>query len=104
MENQRNSLMDLLKAICIIFIVITHFSWSSFERQKFLFPFWIDMAVPVFMLISGYVSTERFYNKNINSLKLAYKSKDIYKKIIRYSIPFLIIFIIEESIRILRGN
>lgn len=51
---ERNNSLDFLKGISIIFIIITHFSWTNLERLSFGFPFWIDMAVPIFMLVSGY--------------------------------------------------
>jgi fucose 4-O-acetylase-like acetyltransferase len=48
-------MLDALKGICIIFVVITHFRWTEELRLLLFFPFTIHMAVPIFMLISGYV-------------------------------------------------
>lgn len=36
---KRNNFIDTLKGICIIFVVITNFSWSNEERLHLLFPF-----------------------------------------------------------------
>ena len=65
-ENHNNSFVDVLKGICIIMVVVTHFSWEEHERLYYLFPFWIDMAVPIFMLISGYVYTISYKRHEIN--------------------------------------
>lgn len=92
---KRNNFIDTLKGICIIFVVITHFSWSNEERLHLLFPFWIDMAVPVFMIISGYVYAASFERKQINSIESAYKLKEIVNKFIRYTIPYIGIYLAE---------
>ena len=49
-EMKRNHFIDVLKGICIIFVIITHYNWSDEARMNYLFPFWIDMAVPIFMI------------------------------------------------------
>ena len=53
---KRNKYIDSIKGICILCILTTHFSWDSMKFLKSLFPFWIDMAVPSLMVISGYLS------------------------------------------------
>ena len=57
---KRNQFIDVLKGICIIFVIITHYNWSNAARLKYFFPFWIDMAVPIFMIISGYENANCF--------------------------------------------
>lgn len=91
----RNRRVDLLKGICIIFVIVTHFAWEAAERKVYLFPFWIDMAVPVFMIISGYINASSFERRKISSLKEAYSWESILKKFIRYTLPFAIIYLIE---------
>lgn len=97
-DKQHYNSIDLVKGICIIFVIITHYKWDKYERLKFCFPFWIDMAVPVFMIISGFVYTKSFAKKQISNLDEAYAIDTLISKIIRYSIPFLIIFIFEEIV------
>lgn len=58
--DERYRSVDFIKGICILFIIITHHSWSKAEMSKYLFPFWIDMAVPLFMIISGFVYSESY--------------------------------------------
>ena len=95
-QEERNHFIDALKGICILFVIITHFSWSDEERLKFLFPFWIDMAVPIFMIISGYVYAISYKKHNIANISAAYSLKNIDNKLIRYTIPFAGIFIAEQ--------
>lgn len=58
-QKQRSGFLDMLKMVCVIMIVITHVSWSNSERNSFVFPFIIDMAVPIFMIISGYLRAKK---------------------------------------------
>ncbi len=95
MIEKRYHSIDFVKGIGILFIIITHYKWQDIERLKFLFPFWIDMAVPVYMIISGFVYTKSFQKSEINTIDRAYTVDVLLGKIIRYSIPFLITFIIE---------
>ena len=71
----RNHFIDVLKGICIIFVIFTHASWTDEQRLKFLFPFWIAMAVPFFMLVSGYVYTKSFQKNSVETLDSAYNKK-----------------------------
>ena len=43
---QRNRFIDVLKGIVIIFVIVLHFPFDAPERQKYLFPFCLEMAVP----------------------------------------------------------
>ncbi len=94
-KNERIHLLDLIKGILIIFIIITHYNWTVEQRRMMLFPYWIDMAVPVFMIISGYVYALSYKRNRISSLKDAYEYKEITSKLIRYTIPFLMAFAFE---------
>lgn len=60
-----------------------------------LFPFWIDMAVPMFMIISGYVSAASFERQNYNGIGEAYSFNAWFSKAIRFIIPFTTAFLIE---------
>ena len=77
-----------------MFIVVTHYNWTDYERILLLFPFWIAMAVPVFMVITGYVSAMSFERKSQN-LNSAYHPVEIVCKWLRFVIPFLPVFILQ---------
>lgn len=93
--DKRVHFLDVMKGIFIIVIIITHFNWQKQERLIALFPFWIDMAVPVFMLISGYVYAASMSKNNISNIYASYSFLFICKKIIRYTLPFSIAFFLE---------
>lgn len=103
-EHSRYHSVDFIKGICIIFIVITHCNFNDIERLKFLFPFWIDMAVPVFMVLSGFVYGKSFQRKHISSLDDAYSWDYIIGKIIRYTIPFALVFGIELLLSVINNQ
>lgn len=58
------------------------------------------MAVPVFMIISGYVSTLSMDYNGIISLESAYNCKTILGKFLRYTIPFIVAFAIDVLFRL----
>lgn len=89
---QRNHFLDIAKGIAIIMVVITHFSWENEDRLRYLFPFWVSMAVPIFLIITGYVSTASFEKKGVDSMMQAYEKELIVHKLLRYSIPFCIAY------------
>ena len=86
-----NSTVDFLKGICILMVVLTHFEWSGRQRLFILFPYFVNMAVPIFMIISGYVCALSFHRKNITSLSDAYSLHWIMPRFLRYTIPFLLV-------------
>ena len=91
----RNGFLDIIKAFCIVFVIITHDAISDSFRLKALFPFWINMAVPVFMIISGYVYAISFEKNNISEIQQAYSPRFLVPKIIRYTVPFVMAFAVE---------
>ncbi len=98
---ERNHTIDVLKGVCIIFVIITHCNFSDAQRSWLLFPFWIDMAVPIFMFLSGYLWALSYKNHKLNDLKSCYNKKLIIKKVIRFILPFLIVFLVEEILLII---
>lgn len=100
-NNLRNHTLDFLKGICIILVIITHYSWNVTQRVQFLFPFWVSIAVPIFMLITGYVYSLSYNKSSSNSLRVIYTPKNIIVKILRYTIPFAPVFIAEVVLYII---
>lgn len=93
-KNDRLNHLDLYKGICILFIIFTHHRWSAEQRLEYLFPFWIDMAVPVFMVITGYVSAMSFHRRQ-TVLSDAYRPREILVKWLRFIIPFTPVYLSE---------
>lgn len=101
MGGGRNRLIDIYKGVCILFVIFTHYGWTTEAWHKMMFPFWIDMAVPIFMVISGYVNAKSFEVKNIRCLEDAYQKSLLITKLIRFLVPFLITFALETVIQII---
>ncbi len=91
----RNRTIDILKSFCMLFVVITHCHFSATQRNNFLFDFWVGMAVPIFILISGYVYSNAFKKRQVESLKDAYTKRYIFSKLNRFLVPYIIIFLVE---------
>ncbi len=89
------SFVDIVKSICIIFIVIAHFSWDSAERLTYYFPFWVDVAIPIFMIVGGYVNSIAFIEDKLTNWKHLYSYKGVLRGIVRYTVPFAMIYLIE---------
>lgn len=96
--------LDLYKGICILFIIITHYKWEDIQRRYLLFPFWIEMAVPVFMVITGYLSTMSLDNKSDICVKQLYHPKNIASKWLRFVIPFMPVFVLQVIVKCLRSS
>lgn len=103
-RSSRNHFIDLLKGICIIFVIVTHFSWRDEEKLQYYFPYWLNMAVPIFMIISGYVYAFSFRKHKIETVSDAYSLKCVVPKIVRYTVPFAIAYIIEIVYMIMTGR
>lgn len=92
----RSSLLDIIKGVMIIFIITTHFRFIyPDDYRKFGFFFWIDMAVPVFMIITGYLMTIQFERKKITTLQQAWALEIVIPKLLRFIVPFIFSMMIE---------
>ena len=94
LEQARLTYLDLYKGIAILFIIVTHYNWTASERLMLLFPFWISMAVPIFMVITGYLMSMSIDNK-LQCLHSAYSPKEILYKWLRFIIPFIPVLIFQ---------
>ena len=52
------------------------------------------MAVPVFMILSGYVFGKSIQKKKISSLSQLFEYTDVLKKAVRFTLPVLIVYIL----------
>ena len=91
MENKRYYILDSLKALAIIFVITTHFSISRADRLMLGFPFWIVMAVPIFMFVSGFVNAASMSKKGISTFSDCYSKRAMVGKLVRFLVPFLLI-------------
>lgn len=83
-------IMDILKAFAILFVIITHTNFMNIYRRNIFCMFFINMAVPMFMLVTGFN-----YSNSLENTKISEVKNIIIKRIKRLTIPFLIILCIE---------
>lgn len=91
---ERVRLFDILKGICICMVVITHFQLPDSVRSSFYYYYLIEMAVPIFMMISGYLYAASMERKKVDSFEKAYTLESVVSQMVRYTIPYTIIFAI----------
>lgn len=89
-------------------VVFTHANWTPENRMHPIFPFLINMAVPIFMVVTGInwcgaIERKHFLNSPMQFEEL-YALPDILKKIVRLTVPFLVIFAWEVILNIQHGN
>lgn len=92
--NEKNSyriiVLDWLKAIAIFFVIATHINLSSSAKLDILFPFWGYMAVPVFLIISGYVYALSMQRNHITRIGAYFAPNFFLPKALRILVPFFV--------------
>lgn len=91
----RNRFVDVLKGLLIIIVIVAHSSLITSEQKLGIYPFVVDMTIPSYMLISGFVSACSFYNKKIDNFEKAYNFAAVSQKLLRFVVPFTIAFVVE---------
>ena len=66
MEKERVHTLDVLKGLCVLMVIFTHYPWTDVQRLEYLFPFCVDMAIPMCMLISGYLYTKSYQRRSVD--------------------------------------
>ena len=95
-KKERIDFLDYLKAICVIMVIITHYDWS--DKSTPFFTMLINMAVPVFMIISGYNFAMSNKKKTNGKFRKMYEWKFLKSKLIRFLVPFFTVCLIEIAI------
>lgn len=90
-------LIDLLKGFAILSVIYLHSCFSAEVSKAVLAPFLFNLAVPIFMIVSGFTYSFSLskYDDSKSVLKSYYSFNNLYKKLIRILPCYLIIFIIE---------
>lgn len=102
LSKKRIDFLDYLKAVCVLMVITTHYSWKT--KETLIFYLVIKMAVPIFMIVSGY-NFAMSYGKNTNgTLKEMYDFKLLLAKVKRFLVPFWVICMIELVIKIYKNE
>lgn len=84
--SKRIAMIDYIKGVCIIMVIVMHCDIHTVAGKMLLMPFYVDLAVPCFLLVSGYtlsLRTSKRINKSLNfldTIKKSYQLKKIYLK------------------------
>lgn len=90
----RDNRIDIIKGLAIISVIVQHTLSSTFLTSIYRI-FHLEQAVPLFMLVSGYVFTLSYKDRGITDLKNCYNLNLFKKRIKRLYFPFLIIYFLE---------
>ena len=89
--------IDFLKAVMIFLVIFDHFvAWTI--KSEIGVALWERISIPVFLVVMGFNMGLSFKGKKDLSLKELYSWSYFKKKIIRYIIPFLILYVVSTFI------
>jgi len=92
---ERNRFIDFAKGIAIIFVLFNHHEWQDGSMFGSHLYYWIiNMAVPIFMLCTGYVTAASWEAKK-TTIKQSYSWEVLSPKLSRYVMPVLWFYIVE---------
>jgi len=86
--------VDLLKGLAIISVILLH-TWPEKVLLITGAPFHIWQAVPVFILIAGYVGTLSYIRRGTTCLRQCYGRSLLSHRFKRLLVPFTLLFIIQ---------
>lgn len=96
---QRDYFIDCLKTICILCVILcNYFHEDSPTYLKLGACFWVAQPIPVFLIISGYLTSWSYCKKKKDSLRDCYRIKGIINQILRFVIPYTLCFALEQII------
>ncbi|MEJ2277878.1 MAG: acyltransferase [Candidatus Lokiarchaeota archaeon] len=83
--------IDFLKALMILLVIFDHFvSWNI--KNQIGVALWERISIPVFLILLGFNMGYSFRKQGDVSLKELYSKNYFKKKILRFIIPFLILY------------
>lgn len=93
-DNRKNwgriQALDYLKAFAVILVILTH-ALTKAQRLKIAGPFWISMAVPIFMIVSGFTNTLTAEKENFYRLKDFFMKRELFYQLSKILRPYLIL-------------
>jgi hypothetical protein len=95
--------VDFLKAMMIFLVIFDHIvSWDV--KGNIGVTLWERISIPIFLVLLGFNASKSFQRQGQLSLKELYSWSYFKKKIIRYIIPFLILYAVSTFIGLLIFN
>ena len=95
-------------------VIITHIEWAN--KNEYIFLLLINMAVPIFMIISGF-NFDMSYHKRVEKkeaalgrkmgkreqMRLLYSWQNVWPRVKRFATPFIPIALLELALKTMRG-
>ncbi|MBQ8541791.1 MAG: acyltransferase family protein [Clostridia bacterium] len=103
MAKKRVWVIDLIKALCIVLVILTHsanINPAMLDKTGLFYYFAVNKCVPAFLFISGFVSAMG----SRRTLKSQYKISTLAPKLLRFLIPMLTAFSIFALLGIVSGT
>lgn len=99
-------IIDMMKAFAILCIIVTHSDLNvyGFPHNHFAYCLVIDMAVPLFLLVSGYNFCLSNYRNNRIELRDLYKAETLKKQLSRIMLSYTILFLVACPVWIIEGG
>lgn len=93
-RHERWYIVDMLKGAAAICVILSHVQLTEAQRRILLAPFWMWMAVPVFMVLSGFnfaASLEKMQQRSEEWFERPF----FMRKLTRFLYPFFIAEVVE---------
>lgn len=100
-KRKRIKMLDYIKAVAIVFVIINH-SFESTGCNALAFKYIIRMAVPLYMLVSGF--TFAMSSRKYENIWEYYRPYNFISKLVRFTIPMLIVYILYIILRFIEGG
>ena len=103
--NERQGRMqgaDAVKGIATLLVLLTHYAWQDQERTALLFPFWVQVAVPAFMFVTGLVGAASL--ERARSSGGAWQLPWVVRRLVAWVMPLLVLCVVEALCYALRGE
>ncbi|MEG0873766.1 MAG: acyltransferase [Clostridiales bacterium] len=98
-KSNRIYVLDYIKAIAMISVIINHCTLGSHMEKLLLYPYFIGLAVPFFILISGFTFSLSYHKMETMGIGSWYKKSTVLPKLSRFLAPFIVIFPLEVIYR-----
>lgn len=80
----RSFLLDTIKCVMIFNVIFDHLPWQIEKNQVLIFPYFVKMAVPVFLLITAYLRTKK-------AEKEKFSLQSLLKESVHLLLPYLLV-------------
>ncbi|MDR2486956.1 MAG: hypothetical protein LBD12_03245, partial [Clostridiales Family XIII bacterium] len=103
-SNPREPALDFVKAVAIVMIVVTHSAFTPQMRSDYFFPLYINTAVPLFMIVTGYVNYASAQTRGSFTLTGWFAWGRLWGKLSRLALPYAITLAVEFLYLAQKGN